>query len=250
MWYQRQPECVYTEYGVSQAGPSIFEPYQTQLEPVHMQYSDSQAGPSQRQPYQTQQMPRRDLYLHPYPDVNELSQPTQADMGWTEYNNQASPWLEPPRAADPSHEVDDVPQSDDEDDADSCEDDADWDNEPNAEGDVPADTPIPPRETRASGLTHPVASFNDTSAFQEADVSFFGTNKHPHDPLAVGQEYSSKEALQFEINNYHIGENIEIITTTSKKHSLIVNCKDTRCKWRLYAKSGFFSSKWEIRTVS
>ncbi|XP_078177430.1 uncharacterized protein LOC144571908 [Carex rostrata] len=31
---------------------------------------------------------------------------------------------------------------------------------------------------------------------------------------------------------------------------MVVNCKDTRCAWSLYAKSGLFSSKWEIRTIS
>ncbi|KAF3320207.1 hypothetical protein FCM35_KLT22187 [Carex littledalei] len=64
---------------------------ETQPEPGHTQYSVSQAGPSLFELYQTQQTPRLDLYLSPYPDVNDLSPPVQADMGWTGYNNQDSP---------------------------------------------------------------------------------------------------------------------------------------------------------------
>jgi len=157
-----------------------------------------------------------------------------------------------------------VPQSDDadscEDDADSCEDDADWDNEADSKGDVRDDTSTQSHQTPRvqaehfpisdRGVSHPVASFNDTSAFQPADVNFFSRPKHVHDTLAVGNEFSSKEALQLKINSYHIKKNIEVKITGSNRTSMVVNCKDTRCAWRLYAKSGLFSSKWEIRTIS
>lgn len=153
-----------------------------------------------------------------------------------------------------------MPQSDDEEDADSCEDDANWDNEADSEGDVRDDTSTQSHQTPRvqaehfpisdRGVSHPVASFNDTSAFQPADVNFFSRPKHVHDTLAVGNEFSSKEALQLKINDYHIKKNIEVKITGSNRTSMVVNCKDTRCTWRLYAKSGLFSSKWEIRTIS
>ena len=56
---------------------------ETQPEAVYAQYSVPQAGPSLFQPYQTQPILREDLYRDPYPDVNELSLPVQADMGRT-----------------------------------------------------------------------------------------------------------------------------------------------------------------------
>ena len=253
------PEPRQTQHSDNYAGPNFFEPYQTQQtprqDPQQTQYSGNYAGPSFFEPYPTQQTPRRDLYLHPYPNLNESSPSVQ-----TEYNNQNSPWIDPPEAADPNTDFDDVPQSDDEEDADSCEDDADWDNEDDSEGDVRDDTSTQSHQTPRvqaehfpisdRGVSHPVASFNDTSAFQPADVNFFSRPKHVHDTLAVGNEFSSKEALQLKINSYHIKKNIEVKITGSNRTSMVVNCKDTRCALCLYAKSGLFSSKWEIRTIS
>jgi len=97
------------------------------------------------------------------------------------------------------------------------------------------------------GFRHPVSSFNDTSAFQEADVSFFGSTQHSDDPLAVNKEFSSKESLNRAINDVHIRKNIEVKWSTSNRSIMIVNCKDIRCEWRLYAKAAFFGSKWTIK---
>jgi hypothetical protein len=231
---------------------------ETQSEHVHNQYNASQAGPSLFQPYQTPQIPRRDLYLSPYPDVNEVSPPVHAYTPPVQANNQESPWVEPPRVGDPCNDADDVPQSDDEDDADSCEEDADWDTGAESEGDVSPDTQGQSQTPRVHGrqfslsdrgTSHPVRSFTDTSGFQEADVPFFSRTQHIHDPLGVGKEYSSKDALRLAINDYHIRNNIEVKTTSSNRTQLTVDCKDSRCIWRLYAKSGLFSSKWEIKTI-
>ena len=91
------------------------------------------------------------------------------------------------------------------------------------------------------GIRHPVASFHDTSAFQEADVSFFGTTQHFDDAdLAVNQTFSSKVALNRAIKEYHVLQNIEVLTKSSSKSKVIVECKDTRCNWRLYATPNFF----------
>ena len=80
-----------------------------------------------------------------------------------------------PGFGDPCPDDDEVPLSDNEDDADSCEDDADWDDENDLENDVSFETQTHSQQTpdvqsrhfpiSGRGFRHPVSSFNDTSAF-------------------------------------------------------------------------------------
>jgi hypothetical protein len=83
-----------------------------------------------------------------------------------------------PIFVDPCPDDDDLPQSDDENDGDYCDDDEYDEND--SEDDVLLETQTPVVQTQyfpisGRGDHHPVASFNDISGFQEADVSFFGT---------------------------------------------------------------------------
>ena len=156
---------------------------------------------------------------------------------------------------DPCPDDDDAPQSDDEDDPDYCDDDDCSDDGDNLEDDVLLEAQTPGLQTQHfpisdRGVRHPVASFHDTSAFQEADVNFFGRPQHSDDPLSEKKEFSCKDDLIRAIEDYHLSQNMEVKTTSSSRNKLIINCKDSRCTWRLYATSSFFGSRWVIKTLT
>ena len=226
---------------------------ETNPEPRHSQYRDPHAGSSRTRPRQREQTPPQNVYPDPYPDVNELSPVVHSEVNWTQDDNHNST-SEMPDFGHPCPDDEDVPQSDDEDDPDYCDDDKDDEND--LEDDVLPTSQTPSVQTQHfpisdRGIRHPVASFHDTSAFQEADVSFFGTTQHFDDAdLAVNQTFSSKVALNRAIKEYHVLQNIEVLTKSSSQSKIIVECKDTRCNWRLYATPDFFGARWTIRTLT
>ncbi|XP_078161847.1 uncharacterized protein LOC144557190 [Carex rostrata] len=213
---------------------------ETQPEPHQSRYCDPHAGSSRVQPHQREHTPPQNIYSEPFPNMNEFSPVVQAEVNWTQYDNpNNTPYM--PTFVDPCPDDDDLPQSDDENDLDYCDDDEcdDDDSEDNVllESHTPAVQtqyfPISGRSDR-----HPVASFNDTSGFREADVSFFGTTPRFDDQsLAVEQEF-------------HIRKNIEVFWKESSKTKIVVECKDTRCNWRLYATSSYFGARWTIKTLN
>ena len=174
-------------------------------------------------------------------------------MSWTPSHDQYST-PDMSGFGNPCPDDDDVPQSDDEDDPDYCDDDevSDDDSELEDGGYQSSQTPVVQTQyfpIRDRGVRHPVASFNDTSAFQEADVSFFGRAQHSDVVLAEKKEFSCKNALKDAIAKYHLSENIEVKCTDSGRSKMIYKCKDTRFTWRLYATSSFFGSRWVIKTL-
>ena len=96
------------------------------------------------------------------------------------------------------------------------------------------------------GAKHPVEAFNDISAFEEADVSFFGDSQAFEHNLSVGQQYDSKEKMKDTIHHWHIKQNIEIKQTHSDTGRLRYICKNDRCKWMLLARASGFGNMWTI----
>ncbi|XP_078177055.1 uncharacterized protein LOC144571584 [Carex rostrata] len=127
-----------------------------------------------------------------------------------------------------------------------------WMDDDDSGHDVPNVTKVIPKQSRKFPLsgrseTHPVSAFNDISAFRTADVTFFGTDKQCDTPLSKDQTFLSKEHLNSAVNEFHINANIEVKFTHSDKSRMIVECKDTRCMWRLYGKALGVGSTWVIR---
>uniref|UniRef100_A0A0E0I588 Uncharacterized protein n=1 Tax=Oryza nivara TaxID=4536 RepID=A0A0E0I588_ORYNI len=81
-----------------------------------------------------------------------------------------------------------------------------------------------------------------------ADDCFFGSKRHFESPLAKGRIFYSKQHLQFAVNEFHISNNMEVRVSTSNKSRLDFKCKDSTCKWKLYAKTTKIGSSWKIQT--
>lgn len=97
---------------------------------------------------------------------------------------------------------------------------------------------------------HPVSAFHDISVLRQtrADDCFFGSKRHFESPLAKGRIFYSKQHLQFAVNEFHISNNMEVRVSTSNKSRLDFKCKDSTCKWKLYAKTTKIGSSWKIQT--
>jgi len=69
--------------------------------------------------------------------------------------------------------------------------------------------------------THPFVNFNDTSAFREADVSYYGRRIEYKSELAKGQYFANKKQLKKKINEYHVDTNKETYTKRSDTSWLV-----------------------------
>ena len=96
------------------------------------------------------------------------------------------------------------------------------------------------------GTRHPIEAFNDISAFEEADVTFFANCQPFDNAMSVGQQYESKEKMKEKIQHFHINSNIEIKQTHSDKTRLRYKCKSNRCNWSLVARSTGYGDFWTI----
>ena len=90
--------------------------------------------------------------------------------------------------------------------------DGDWDSDRLSEGDDENIMP-PPIEYRfpisGRGNKHPVRTFNDTTSFEEADISFFGTRVVYNEEISLGQLYTNIEELSRKVKQFHLNGNWE-----------------------------------------
>ena len=52
-------------------------------------------------------------------------------------------------------------------------------------------------------------NFNDISAFQEADIAYFGLPRVFENELSEGQIFASRALLRKQISEFHVDNNIE-----------------------------------------
>jgi hypothetical protein len=93
-----------------------------------------------------------------------------------------------------------------------------------------------------------VDDFNDISAFQEADVGFFGKARvFEKNELSPGQIFASRAELKKKISEFHVSKNIECRWEKSEPGRMIVKCKDNCCDFRLFAKPQGIGDAWVIK---
>ncbi|XP_078172766.1 uncharacterized protein LOC144566590 [Carex rostrata] len=125
-----------------------------------------------------------------------------------------------------------------------------WESDDLSDGD--ANVPGLSREEkfpiRGRGNRHPVATFNDTTAFEEADISFFGPRVVYNRELAPGQVYTNIDELVKKIYETHVHGNWECILEKRESKRLVVICKNApRCEFRLYATPAGSGEAWIIK---
>ena len=113
-----------------------------------------------------------------------------------------------------------------------------WESDDLSDGDanVPGLSRAEKFPIRGRGNKHPVATFNDTTAFEEADISYFGPRVQYNQELAAGQVYTNIDELTKKINETHVHGNWECQIQKKDRTRLVVLCKThPRCEFRLYA---------------
>ncbi|XP_078167095.1 uncharacterized protein LOC144561871 [Carex rostrata] len=101
---------------------------------------------------------------------------------------------------------------------------------------------------RGRGNKHPVATFNDTTAFEEADISFFGPRVVYNKELAAGQVYTSVDELVKKIYETHVHGNWECIIHKRDRTRLVVLCSThPHCEFRLFATPAGSGEAWMIK---
>ena len=122
----------------------------------------------------------------------------------------------------------------------------DADDLSDGDGDIPPPInqvfPISGRSSR-----HPVENFNDISAFQEADIAYFGLPRVFENELSEGQIFASRTELKKKISEFHVSKNIECRWEKSEPSRMIVKCKDNCCDFRLFAKPQGIGDAWVIK---
>lgn len=94
--------------------------------------------------------------------------------------------------------------------------------------------------------THPFVNFNDTSAFREADISYYGRRVEYRSELAKGQYFVSKKQLTKKIREYHVDKNKEIYTKRSDTSRLEYRCSTPGCRFKLKARATNAGDTWMI----
>jgi len=132
-------------------------------------------------------------------------------------------------------------------------DEGDWDiNDERDEEDEEENTQPTVRQNRENtplsgrSETHPFVNFNDTSAFREADVSYYAPRIEYRSELAKGQYFANKKQLTKKINEYHVDKNKEIYRKRSDRSRLEILCSTPGCRFKLKAKATYNGDTWMI----
>ena len=125
-----------------------------------------------------------------------------------------------------------------------------WESDDLSDGDanVPGLSRAEKFPIRGRGNKHPVATFNDTTAFEEADIRFFGPRVQYNKELAAGQLYTNIDELVKKINETHVHGNWECKIHKRERTMLVVLCKThPRCEFRLFATPARSGEAWIIK---